>query len=143
MNFIEINTPPKNGEFCSLEDQIHQNRRFSKILNRAKNDIFTGKCICCGNTVDSFCNSHNVPAFCLKNIAVKGMLGWSNTVYRFPMLKQDQGINQAGTFHLICRQCDSTMFQNYENISAYNDDPPSSKVIAQIALKNYLSARHL
>lgn len=138
MNFIEINTPNKNVERNSLENQILQNKMISRIINRAKKDIFTGKCICCGNTVDSFCNSHNVPAFCLNHISEKGMLGWSNTIYQLPGLKQDQGINQAGTFHLICRHCDSTMFQAYENVSAYNQDPPSSKVIAQIALKNYL-----
>ncbi len=138
MNFIAINTPIKNGERSSLENQILQNKRLSRIMNGAKKDIFTGKCICCGNTVDSFCNSHNVPAFCLNHISVNGMLGWSNTIYQLPGLKQDQGINRAGTFHLICRHCDSTMFQVYENASTYNQDPPSSKAIAQIALKNYL-----
>ena len=37
-----------------------------------------------------------------------------NTILNIPLLKDDKGINEAGTFHLICRDCDSKIFQDYE-----------------------------
>ena len=55
----------------------------------------------------------------------------------FPVLGEDNGVNDAGTFHLICRECDGTLFQDYENPGAYAKIP-TGKMLAQIVMKNYL-----
>ena len=47
------------------------------------------------------------------------------------------GVKNAGTFQIICENCDNTQFQKYEDPNSYID-PPSDLMLAQIALKNYL-----
>ena len=46
---------------------------------------------------------------------------------------KDTGVNKAGTFHIICRDCDSRTFQLYEDPNAYNSKP-TDQMLAQIAL---------
>ncbi len=91
----------------------------------------------CGREVDSFCNSHSIPAFCLKQIANQGKLYYSNKLIDLPFMDIEKGINNSGTFHLICQKCDNTAFQTYENPIKY-DDKISGKMLAEIAMKNYL-----
>lgn len=91
----------------------------------------------CGREVDSFCNSHSIPAFCLKQIANQGKLYYSNKLIDLPFMDTEKGINNSGTFHLICQKCDNTAFQTYENPINY-DDKISGKMLAEIAMKNYL-----
>ena len=50
---------------------------------------------------------------------------------------KDTGVNKAGTFHIICRDCDSRTFQLYEDPNAYNSKP-TDQMLAQIALKDVL-----
>lgn len=49
----------------------------------------------------------------------------------------DKGMNNAGTFHLICKDCDNKVFRDYESPENLLKIP-SSKMLAEIALKNYL-----
>lgn len=100
---------------------------------RAKLD----KCYICGKDCSSFCNSHSVPKFCLKRIAPKGKLYFSGMQQDFPMLGEDKGVSDSGTFHIICDDCDNTCFQDYESPEAYLA-APTGKMLAQIAMKNYL-----
>lgn len=120
------------------EIKIEVNKRMGKMIKeagkRAKND----KCYYCKKQVSSFCNSHNVPAFCLRNIGIDGEVYYSNTLINVPYLKDSSGINASGTFHLICKECDNTIFQEYENPDIYTLSPPSSKILAEIAMKGYL-----
>ena len=51
--------------------------------------------------------------------------------------QNSKGMNNAGTFHLICRDCDNKVFRDYES-SDNLLKVPSSKMLAEIALKNYL-----
>lgn len=53
-----------------------------------------------------------------------------------PILDYDKGVNESGTFRLICRTCDSKIFSDYENPNNYVNKP-TSKMLAQIAMKNY------
>lgn len=46
----------------------------------------------------------------------------------------ENGVNKAGTFHLICNDCDSKIFSDYENPDNYSNQP-TQKMIAQMALK--------
>lgn len=111
----------------AINDLIKESRAISKLSN----------CYYCGEPCDGFCNSHTLPAFCLRNIAQKGKVFYSNSILDLPSLKNDKGVNDSGTFHLICRDCDSKIFQAYENPNNY-DEIPTIKMLAQIDMKNNL-----
>ncbi|MGG1555635.1 hypothetical protein, partial [Paenibacillus ferrarius] len=99
---------------------------------------FSGNNIC-KKECSSFCNSHSIPRFCLANISIKGRLYYSANLIDLPMLPHEKGIGEAGTFHLICHDCDNTLFDQYENPSNYSRIP-TDKMLSQIALKNYLKS---
>lgn len=94
------------------------------------------RCILCGND-GGFCNSHTIPQFCLENIAWNGKLSSFNTLIGSDLLNKESGINNAATFHIICKTCDSKVFQDYENEDAYISKP-SEAALNQIALKTSL-----
>lgn len=118
-----------------------------KKIRKEINDIFSearqkGKperCILCGEVQTSLCNSHSVPKMSLKAIADNGMLLHASGAIGLNMevVNLEDGINRSGTFNYICRKCDSSFFQDYENLNsliAY----PSDKMLAKIAVKNFL-----
>lgn len=94
-------------------------------------------CICCGNKVTSFCNSHTLPRFILKSISDNGMVVTSNNFFKMPLISNELGLNNSGTFKRICKQCDSTVFQAYEEIDKLLV-LPRKKIMTQIDLKNTL-----
>ena len=49
----------------------------------------------------------------------------------------DGGVNNSGTFNYICRECDAKFFQDYENPDNIIQ-PPTDKILAEIAVKNML-----
>lgn len=113
---------------------------FRKIINdqikNARKKTRHDKCLLCGK-VGGFCNSHTIPQFCLENIAWNGKLNSFNTLIDSDFLTKDSGINNAGTFHIICRSCDSKAFQDYENSAAY-ESFPTETALNQIVLKTSL-----
>lgn len=119
------------------EEIIEDQKKVKKILKDSRNQAKKKTCYYCGKPCDGFCNSHTVPAFCLKNIADKGKVYYANTIIDLPILKADKGVNEAGTFHLICRECDGKIFQDYEEPLNY-EDMPTIKMLAQIDMKNNL-----
>lgn len=139
----DITIPVDLGKSTGMKDLMTQEKLISykKIISQIYKDSQQkskrNRCFCCNELCNSFCNSHTVPAFCLEYIATKGKLLYINTMIDNPLLKKDKGINDAGTFHIICRECDSKIFQEYENEKNY-DRIPSTKMLAQIAMKNYL-----
>lgn len=135
-NFLNINfTDEDVREFNS--DKISIQKGMNEIIADARKKSKENKCFYCGKPISSFCNSHFVPAFCLRNIALDGRVYYSNTFNKIPFLSVEKGVNQAGTFRLLCRDCDSKIFTEYENPSYYINIP-TSKMIAQIAMKDYL-----
>lgn len=126
------------------ELEIELNKKMSKAMRDVRSEIKTGQCLYCKKTVGSFCNSHNVPRFCLENIGIDGEVAGINSILNLPKMgvsagKKTQGINEAGTFSLICRACDSSIFQDYENPNNYESGKvPTQRMLAQIAMKNYL-----
>ena len=90
-------------------------RKISKITSNARKMSKKDKCMICGQEVEGFCNSHTIPAFCLRTIAKEGKLYTAGKLIRFPLAEHEKGVNNAGTFHLICNKCDSAFFQTYEN----------------------------
>ena len=119
------------------EEIIEAQKRVNKILKDSRNQAKQRVCYYCGKICDGFCNSHTVPAFCLKNIADKGKVYYANTIIDLPVFKIDKGVNEAGTFHLICRECDGKIFQDYEEPLNY-ENIPTIKMLAQIDMKNNL-----
>ncbi len=75
-------------------------------------------CLICGGKFSSFCNSHSIPKFILSNICYNGMVLQSGTmdVEDNEIKKNKLGINEAGLFFNICRNCDNFFFKEYESI---------------------------
>ena len=119
------------------EEQIMQvNKAVSKNFKEARTASKESFCYLCKKTCDGFCNSHSIPQFSLVNIAENGKVA-DPLQGEHPSSKDDIGLKKAGTFHIICDNCDNTMFSDYETPSAYSA-PPNNRMLAQIALKNYL-----
>lgn len=119
------------------QKQIVVQKELNSNLQGAQREAKQTKCLICGKSVQGFCNSHSVPEFCLKNISINGEVYYSNTLIGNSYLKNSKGMNNAGTFHLICTDCDNKVFLDYESPENLLKSP-SSKMLAEIALKNYL-----
>ena len=128
----------------SREEEIELNKKFTKQLHSVQEELKDNTCFCCGKHISSFCDSHFVPRFCLENIAISGMVTGYNAILGLPSMgvsagKEAPGIGEAGTFRIICRDCDSTIFQDYENPDNYSDGKhPTQKMLSEIAMKDYL-----
>lgn len=109
----------------------------NKLLKEARQAAKRDTCYFCEKSVTSFCNSHSIPRFCLENIATNGEVLTLNTLLDNPFMDTKKGVKNAGTFHLICNDCDNKLFSDYENPNNYLNKP-TQKMIAQMALKNTL-----
>jgi hypothetical protein len=98
-------------------------------------------CPICGKEQTSFCNSHSIPKFVLNNISVDGKLLQFSRVALDDFSREnhlidiEKGLKNSCTFQLICRDCDSKIFSEYEN-SDNLQKRPSNKMMAEIELKN-------
>lgn len=116
---------------------IEARKKYGKLSNLSKSQAKKEECIWCGKKITRFCNSHSIPQMVLDNIDSDGKLDYFNTIVKIPLINEDKGIGEAGTFKLICNDCDSKIFQNYE-------DPkkiclmPDERMLEEIALKNML-----
>lgn len=130
------------------ETEIEINKKMRNMMSNVRKGIKPTTCFCCGKEITSCCNSHSIPRFCLENIGTLGMVAGINSILELPEMgvtagKRELGVNESGTFNLICRECDNEIFQEYENPDNYKKGiEPSSKMVAQIALKNYLKVIH-
>lgn len=128
----------KVGKIPDGMNPIDAKKKVGSFLKSVQNDSKPDKCILCGQPKTSFCNSHSVPRMCLKNIAVDGKVVQANELVGADIIDVEKGINNSGTFHFICNECDSKVFQDYENPDGWSDDVPTDRVLAQIALKDAL-----
>lgn len=135
---------PTEKERLEYENRkIQTNKMLTRIIAQARKNAKPDHCYLCKGKCSSFANSHTVPRFTLRSIANHGKLALP-LQQEIPTLGKSIGIGNAGTFHLICSNCDNTRFQKYEDPVAY-DKAPDNVMLAQIALKNYLrliSKRH-
>lgn len=116
--------------------KVDINKQISQIYSCARRKAKKEACELCNENCGSFCNSHSIPRFVLERIAKNGML--SMTLQgEIPTIDSEIGLNKTGVFHLICPNCDNITFKEYENPQSYNH-LPTQKILAQIALKNYL-----
>lgn len=111
-----------------------------EILYDAKKDAKLDYCLYCGKKCSSFCNSHTIPQFILKNILKEGYI-YTQTIYLnspiSEMLPKEKGLKDIETFKNICKECDNTIFKEYENLENLSSEP-SNKIMTEIALKNFL-----
>ncbi|ABD82719.1 hypothetical protein [Saccharophagus degradans] len=126
-----------HSDSSSNSDLIEFRKLKSKISSISRMESKPSKCFYCAKDTTQFCNSHSVPASFLRNISVDGELYTNNELIELPFIDSEKGVNNSGTFRIICRNCDSAIFREYENKDNYINDP-TDKMIAQIAMKNHL-----
>lgn len=131
-------------EFSSIDEKkvtVENRKKISKFMKESRSAAKRNKCFHCKKEVSSFCNSHSVPAFTLRNIAKNGNLVNLNNFIEIPFQDKQSGLQKTGTFQIICKNCDNTIFADYENPENYDtSQSPSQKMLSQIALKSYLLA---
>lgn len=118
-------------------DDIKIKKDINDFMRKIQEETKPEKCILCGKEQTSFCNSHSVPKMVIKTIAKAGKLYHANKLIEIPVVDNEKGISNSGTFHFICRDCDSKLFQDYENVDALKEIP-TEKMLAEIALKDIL-----
>lgn len=130
MSFLDI---PEGTDVINVRTQMN------KMLSEARKNAKPTKCILCGKTQTSFCNSHSVPQMALRPIADNGMVLHASAAIGFneEIVDIENGVNRSGTFNYICRNCDGTFFQDYEN-EANLIQNPTDKMLAEIAVKDML-----
>ncbi len=124
------------------EENINFHKALSMGESFAKKNVKPHNCLICNSSKNPFCNSRSVPARCLRAIAINGEVKAFNGLVKIPAVDVDKGVNEAGTFRLICRKCDDEVFKDYETFEKYTDKTPSDKILHEIALKNYLKYYH-
>jgi hypothetical protein len=131
--FNKINMTP--------EEKLQRDKALSRNIAEARQRAKRDTCMYCGKRVTSFCNSHSVPRFVLDNIDNSGEVLSHNAILHLPpsALKEAPGLKKAGTFHIICEDCDHVIFRDYEKPDSYSNQASiTSEILSQIALKNYL-----
>jgi len=125
----------------SNEDGKRFKKFYSQIKKHARESAKRNMCLLCGKKCTSFCKSHTVPQFALKNIASNGNLFLFNSLAKNAFIDYDSGVSNAGNFYLICNDCDNTIFQDYENDSVLRKlKKEDIKAYNEMALKNLLKA---
>lgn len=130
----------------SDDEKIEFSKFKSKLDANVKKEIKPDKCLYCGKETSQLCNSHTIPQFMLRCLSSeKGEIYTSNVFMKMPILINNiSGIKNAGVFKLICRDCDSKLFSNYENPVTYIDRSLiTDKILAQIVLKTYLKKLYI
>ena len=126
---LKANIPSNDTEFSLLV------KKLDKIVRQVEKG---SNCLVCGKEVSSFCNSHTIPAFMLKYISINGEVKSHGGLVFNPLDKGYKGVRQAGTFRIICRECDSILFKNYECENNYSNINMIKILLGEIALKTTL-----
>lgn len=82
------------------------NKKFSMYKHTGEQKAKPENCMLCGKKTVSFCNSHSIPQFCLKNITTDGKSKTLNQAIGIDFMPYEVGLNRTGTFKLICKKCD-------------------------------------
>ncbi len=122
------------------EKIIEYRKKHNQMIKTAKKLAKKDHCICCKKKLNGFCKSHFVPEFILRNIEVNGNVLYCLQILGSDFAKNKMGIGEAGTFYLICNECDSYLFHDYEDEKHILDfEIGNNRFMASIALKNYMS----
>lgn len=124
-------------EKATFED----NKEYNDIYKKGREVSKRKTCMICGKECTSFCNSHTLPQMVLKHITQNGELNtafWQFGDKNNPnAIRQTIGKNNAGVFNSICRECDATVFKDYECEQAYLKEF-TDKILNLITLKTSL-----
>ena len=126
----------ERSRYLSARAEI--NKQASQLQEEARKRAKQQICPVCKKLCAGFCKPHSVPKTFIKRIAVGGKVYFGGLQKELPFFGEDCGVNDAGTFQIICRECDSRIFQKYENQNTYATGKLDGSVLAQIAMKNYL-----
>ena len=102
---------PKLIDIPEGTDVVDVRKKMNKLLSTARNSAKPDKCILCGKLQTSFCNSHSVPQLSLRNIADNGKVLHASLLMGIDVVDIEKGVNNSGTFHFICNECDGTFFK--------------------------------
>ena len=127
---------PSVFDGASKEKLIEFNKIMSQITKRSEVNTDRASCFLCKEN-KRFIVSHSIPESVLYNIAINGYVDIPAAILGVPKLGQLQGVQKAGTFRLLCSDCDNNVFSDYEN-SIESKIKPSGRILAEIALKTYL-----
>lgn len=123
---------------------IAKQKIYKEIYKKAKELSKPSRCLICEKETSSICNSHVVPAFILREISEDGHIAYGYSLFGEDTVYGTTGINNAHTFHLICKKCDNEFFKDYESPNRiFNFDKFSiceqQRILGNIAIKNHLS----
>lgn len=119
---------------------IEMKKKFNEMKREIEERAKGTHCLICKKECSSFCNSHTVPQFVLKNITENGYITQSSGLIfgeTNPISNTFKGIRNTGVFRCICRDCDRDYFRNYENRENFFEKPDQI-ILREIALKNSL-----
>lgn len=133
IEFINIIDEYKMPKFAKKRMAILE----SKIRTLARQKAKEENCELCGKKCSSFCNSHSLPRFILKEMSKNGKVISGHALFASEPNVKETGLNNCLTFDFICDDCDNKYFKNYENIKSA-DEPVTSVIMNEIALKNHL-----
>lgn len=129
-------------DFPSIHASKQQIIKYNKIkgyYNRlAQQESKPDRCILCGQPKTSYCKSHSLPKFCLRSIAVNGNVLSMASLLDANIHDRLIGISKAGTFRIICNECDNSYFKAYEDSSSWQE-PPNQRLMGLIAVKTCLA----
>lgn len=118
-------------------NNIELKKDWNELKKKSYSDSKLDYCLCCGKNVKSFCNSHSLPNFILKNISEDGYVLTSNNYFKMSAIDVEKGLKVSGTFRRICNKCDKEIFADYESPDKLLLIP-REKIMTQIDLKNSL-----
>lgn len=119
------------------EKLIGFRKAMSSFNKTASEEAKPGFCLICGEEMPTYCDSHTIPQYCLREIAVEGKLLTTAAIMGGNLIDAEVGINKAAIFKQVCRRCDTEFFKQYETPSNLLSKP-SSQMMGQIAAKNLL-----
>ncbi len=120
----------------SREKMISVSKQIQRMNKHIREETKRETCRICNAPCSSFCRSHSIPEFVLKNIAEESEVSAPRQADNLEPQK-NKAVSSAGVFFNICNDCDSKYFQAYEDEKALKSEP-SRKMLSAIALKNYL-----
>ncbi len=119
------------------KETIELRKRLSRLIKECRQSSKQHECLWCGKKSVDFCQSHTIPRCVLKNIAIEGKVSTPYTLAGLTMLDEEVGVASVEIFPLICKECDSRVFQGYEDLEKLRTEP-MEQMLEQIALKNTL-----
>lgn len=129
-------------------NNIETYKEISKIKKEANQYTKGTNCALCGKSCTSFCNSHTIPRFVIKNIAQNGKvynpsmtMNNIDLTTRLKVFKSNPGIEETLTFDSICRECDNEVFSCVENEEVLEKEF-DAKVLNLYALKILLHSQY-